>query len=194
MRKLPPCHPEKRPIICGGGELYFSLLSGLQAQFPVGSYDFILASIINTEIFFFFYKNGTCFKKSQKESMQEFKIRGNMSLKIHLIVFHLSYSNQESIFLNTYQNGAPNLFEADTQMENKFFKHLSSLLKIGYLQAYTVTVKIAQSCLTLCDPMDCSLPGSSVHEIFQARVLEWIAISFSRDLPDPGIEPGSPTL
>ena len=38
----------------------------------------------------------------------------------------------------------------------------------------------AQSCLTLCDPMDCSLSGSSVHGIFQARVLEWIAISFSR--------------
>ena len=39
---------------------------------------------------------------------------------------------------------------------------------------------IAQSCLTLCDPMDCSLPGFSVHGIFQARVLEWAAISFSR--------------
>ena len=37
----------------------------------------------------------------------------------------------------------------------------------------------AQSCPTLCDPMDCSLSGSSVYEIFQARVLEWIAISFS---------------
>ena len=39
---------------------------------------------------------------------------------------------------------------------------------------------VAQSCLTLCDPMDCSLLGSSVHGIFQARILEWIAISFSR--------------
>ena len=36
------------------------------------------------------------------------------------------------------------------------------------------------SCPTLCDPMDCSLPGFSVHGIFQARVLEWVAISFSR--------------
>ena len=43
-------------------------------------------------------------------------------------------------------------------------------------------------------PVDCSLPGSSVHGIFQARVLEWVAISFSRDLPDPGIEPRSPAL
>ena len=41
-------------------------------------------------------------------------------------------------------------------------------------------MEVAQSCLTLCDPMDCSLSGSSVHGIFQARVLEWIAISFSR--------------
>ena len=40
--------------------------------------------------------------------------------------------------------------------------------------------EVAQSCPTLCDPMDCSLPGSSVHGIFQARELEWGAISFSR--------------
>ena len=39
--------------------------------------------------------------------------------------------------------------------------------------------EIAQSCPTLSDPMDCSLPGSSVHGIFQARVLEWGAIAFS---------------
>ena len=39
-----------------------------------------------------------------------------------------------------------------------------------------------------------SLPGSSVHGIFQAIALEWIAISFSRELPNPGIEPRSPTL
>ena len=51
-----------------------------------------------------------------------------------------------------------------------------------------------QLCLTLCDPMDCSLPGFFVHGIFQARVLEWVAISFSRDLPDPGIEPQSTAL
>ena len=39
--------------------------------------------------------------------------------------------------------------------------------------------EVAQSCLTLCDPMDCSLLGSSVHGVFQARVLEWGAIAFS---------------
>ena len=45
--------------------------------------------------------------------------------------------------------------------------------------------EVTQSCPTLCDPMDCSLPGSSVHEIFQARVLEWVAISFSRASSQP---------
>ena len=40
--------------------------------------------------------------------------------------------------------------------------------------------EVSQSCPTLCDPMDCSLPGSSIHGILQATVLEWVAISFSR--------------
>ena len=39
---------------------------------------------------------------------------------------------------------------------------------------------VAQSRLTLCDPMDCGLPGSSVHGTFQARILEWVAVSYSR--------------
>ena len=43
-------------------------------------------------------------------------------------------------------------------------------------------------------PMDSSPPGSSVHGISQARILEWVAISFSKDLPDPGIKPESPAL
>ena len=42
-----------------------------------------------------------------------------------------------------------------------------------------------QSCPTLCDPMDCSLPGSSVHGIFQARTLEWVSISFSGGSSQP---------
>ena len=53
-------------------------------------------------------------------------------------------------------------------------------------------VKIAQLCLTLCDPMDCGLPGSSIHVIFQAIVLEWIVISFSRELPTQGSNLGLP--
>ena len=45
--------------------------------------------------------------------------------------------------------------------------------------------EVAQSCPTLCDPMDCSLPGSSVHEVFQSRILQWVAISFSRGSSRP---------
>ena len=45
--------------------------------------------------------------------------------------------------------------------------------------------EVTQSCPTLCDPIDCSLPGSSVHGIFQAIVLEWVAISFSRGSSQP---------
>ena len=41
-------------------------------------------------------------------------------------------------------------------------------------------VLAAQTCLTLCDPMGCGVPGSSVHRILQARILEWVAILFSR--------------
>ena len=61
-----------------------------------------------------------------------------------------------------------------------------------------VKVLVIQSHTTLCDPMDCSLTGSPVHGIVQARTLENgnIGLSFPspRDLPDPGIEPGSPAL
>ena len=42
--------------------------------------------------------------------------------------------------------------------------------------------------------MDCSLPGSSVHGILQARILDWVAFPYPRDFPNPGIEPKSPTL
>ena len=45
--------------------------------------------------------------------------------------------------------------------------------------------EVAQLCPTLCDPMDCSLPGSSVYGILQAKVLEWVAISFSRGSSQP---------
>ena len=54
-----------------------------------------------------------------------------------------------------------------------------------------------QSFRTLCDPMDCSPPGSSVHGILQARILEWVVMPSSGDLPDPRIKlvsPMSPAL
>ena len=57
----------------------------------------------------------------------------------------------------------------------------SGIIRKGQWQATRKKrMKVPQSCPTLCDPMDCSLLGSSVHGIFQARILEWVAISFSR--------------
>ena len=52
------------------------------------------------------------------------------------------------------------------------------------------SVKVTQSCLTLCNPRGCSLPGSSVHEILQATILEWVAVPFSRGIfPTQGSNP-----
>ena len=59
---------------------------------------------------------------------------------------------------------------------------------------WCVCMLLPQSCPTLCDPTDCSPPGSSVPGVLQARILEWVAVSFPGDLPDPGVEPSSPAL
>ena len=57
-------------------------------------------------------------------------------------------------------------------------------LSLGFFLARILELvkwsEVTQSCLTLCNPMDCSIPGFSVYGIFQARVLEWVGISFSR--------------
>ena len=57
-----------------------------------------------------------------------------------------------------------------------------------------VEVLVAQSRPTLCDPMDCSPSGSSVHEIVQERILEWVTIPFPGDLPNTRVELRSPSL
>ena len=53
--------------------------------------------------------------------------------------------------------------------------------------------RLLQSCLTVGSPVDCGLPGSSVHGISQARILVWVAVPSPGDLPDPGMEPESLT-
>ena len=55
----------------------------------------------------------------------------------------------------------------------------------------SMPAKSLQSCLTPCDPMDCSLIGSSVHGIIQARILEWLPCPLSGNVPNPGIKPVS---
>ena len=54
--------------------------------------------------------------------------------------------------------------------------------------------EVTQSCPTLCDPMHYCLPDSSIHSIFQARILEWLPFPSPKDLPNPRIESGSPAL
>ena len=58
----------------------------------------------------------------------------------------------------------------------------------------SVCVCVAQLCPILWDSTDCSLPGSSIDGILQARILEWVLFPFPGDLPDPGIKPWSPAL
>ena len=70
------------------------------------------------------------------------------------------------------------------------FKVIQTWVGIGM----KVKVLVAELCLTLCNPMDCSPPGSSVHGILQARILEWVAIPFSRVSSWPKVEPRSSAL
>ena len=73
-------------------------------------------------------------------------------------------------------------------MYSSLFLFLSSWNKsFSFFSEWSVKVKVAQSCLTLCDPMD-----YAVHGILQARTLEWVAFPFSRGSSNPGIEPRSP--
>ena len=62
---------------------------------------------------------------------------------------------------------------------------ISSKICISLLLTALKVSEVAQSCPTLCDPMDCSPPGSSVYRVFQAWILEWVAISFSRGFSWP---------
>ena len=68
----------------------------------------------------------------------------------------------------------------------------SSAPSLGYMRqrrksGECTASEVAQLCPTLCDPMDCSLPGSSVRGVFQARILEWVSISFSRRSSHPRV-------
>ena len=77
-----------------------------------------------------------------------------------------------------------------------YFTVTHSIYKLNFLPFLHRTDAVAespQSSLNLYNPMDCRLPGSSVHGILQARILEWGIMPFSRDLPDSGIEPTSLT-
>ena len=75
-------------------------------------------------------------------------------------------------------------------------KSQKMLIILCFLLIYSArgcACSVIQSCPSLCDPMDCSPSGSSVHGILQARILEWAAISSPGELPNPGIRPKSLT-
>ena len=65
---------------------------------------------------------------------------------------------------------------------------------MGVIYIGTPIVLVAQLCSTLYDPMDCRMPGFSVHIILQARILEWVLFPSPGDLPNPGTEPRSLVL
>ena len=73
-------------------------------------------------------------------------------------------------------------------------QQLTLPIKTSLALCVCVCVLVAQSYLTLCDPVDCSSLGSLVHGILQARILEWIAFPSPGDLPDPAIELQPPAL
>ena len=75
-------------------------------------------------------------------------------------------------------------FTLSAEMERIQRGHIKGRLNLDRSMS-TVCVLVAQSCLTLCNPMDWSLPGSSVHGILQARILEWVAIPHSRGSSQP---------
>ena len=77
------------------------------------------------------------------------------------------------------------------ELNNNFFR---ATCLAAWVSQCTHVCSWAQPCLTLRDPMDCSLPGSSVHGIFQARTWSGLPPPTPKDLPDPGIIPASPAL
>ena len=60
-----------------------------------------------------------------------------------------------------------------------FAEFIFIMLEIIFFHTFPYDSEVAQSCPTLCDPVDCSPPGSSVHGSLQARMLEWVAISYN---------------
>ena len=83
---------------------------------------------------------------------------------------------------------SPNIVTANlSNVEGTLVPHFDGGMLFHGVQE--VNMSVAQLCPTLCGPVDCSPPGSSVQGILQARILEWVAIPSSGDHPNPGIKP-----
>ena len=82
------------------------------------------------------------------------------------------------VFITTYMPVVVNFTRSRTILRSVMYLHVQKLIGESWSE-------VAQSCPTLCDTMDCSLPGSSAHGIFQATALEWSAISFAKGSSQP---------
>ena len=80
----------------------------------------------------------------------------------------------------------------ERQKNKKKAKKIKARMNFRYHEKKKVKLLVCWSCLTPCDPVDCSSPDSSVHGILQARILELVATSPLEDLPNLGIKPGCP--
>ena len=92
--------------------------------------------------------------------------RSNISPHGEIKLSQLSCRNMRLVYKPRFTRNAPN-------PPGPFQTHSLLCVRVGL---------VARSCLTLCDPMDCSQPGSSVHGIFQARILEWVAMPSFRGI------------
>ena len=87
------------------------------------------------------------------------------------------------------ENSVYTYLKNETKPKNNLACCLKTHVSFFFFYVYEVKVKVAQSCLTLCNPVD-----YTVHGILQARILEWAAFPSSGDLLNPGIEPRFPAL
>ena len=106
---------------------------------------------------------------------------------VHYICIFISAFNRiiyttflDSTYIKILCSNATGVFKSGGGKPDSIL-HLHQICTIKY------EYEVAQVCLTLCNPVDCSLPDSSVHVIFQARILEWVAISFSRGSSRPRV-------
>ena len=104
---------------------------------------------------------------------------------------HLNYCNTLLINFSTSRFTFKFSHTAPSAVFLKFRSHEVMVLSKTLPRVTAVCLLVAQLCPTLCNPMYCSLPRSSVHVISQARILEWVAISFSRGSSRSGIDTAS---
>ena len=119
-----------------------------------------------------------------------------MTVLILLYFVHFLFVQMQNRFqrqcMFSHEPHSTNCFVAAKHHGSIFCRILGRLF-LPSASAVATAAKSLQSCLTLCDPIDGSPPGSSVHGIFQARVLEWGAIAFSSPLPQRQLNPLCPS-